>query len=571
MVLVILAVGAAVRALYLAQVADCPLVERLLLDSATYDAWARQLIGGDWIGEGVFQSNPLYPYLLAGLYTVAGPRPETARWVQELGTLLACLALCRVAWLRLGRRAALATLTLAVLYGPLILIGGEILAESVVVLLLACALWLVVEAAGARGAGWALSLCAGLALGLACLGRPNLLPLAPLLVLFAATDGRPAWRRGLLRGAGVALGVTLAIAPVAGRNLVVAGEPVLITAHGGMNLWLGNNPDATGWFGVPRGSGLDQTQLGLLDSARRIAEEEQGRALTAREVSRWWSHRAMGYAVDQPGDWLKLTARKTGYVLNAYEKPLVASLALNRQHSSVLRVATVGYGVVLPLAVIGVIFTWHRRREHWILLATVAVALGTVVAFFVSMRYRLPVIVGLLPYAGAGLAGVVQRLQRDPPRAWIGWLVPLVLVGAVAHAPLPEQRVRDRAHTQYLLGNVAGEEAEWEAALEHYLAAVELRADEPGYWNNLGVAHGKLGHVDRELEAYRSAIEVDPNSAEAHFNLGVTLLVLGRADEALGPLVQASRLLPDEPMVAEQLAAARAAAAPPLEESGPDP
>ncbi len=577
-VLAILAAGAVLRVVYLVQSADAPLVHNLLIDAANYDAWARRIVAGDWLGDGVFEANPLYPYLLAAIYAVAGAEPATARWVQSALTLAGCAALSRAAWLQLGRGAALATLALAVAYGPLIVLGGEILAEAAVVTLAAVALWLSLEAAHrAEVAGrvdavaLAAWLGAGAALGLACLGRPNLLPLVPLFVLHAALAGRPPWRRAVPSAAAVGLGAILAVAPVTVRNLAVSGEPVLITAHGGVNLWIGNNPDATGWWGVPAGSGLASTQQGLLTSARGIAEAEQGRPLAAREVSRWWSARAVEFVVTEPGAWLGLTARKVAYVLNAYEKPLVASMDHARQQAPVLRLATVGYGVVLPLAVAGVVLTWRDRRRTWLLLATVAVAAGTVVAFFVTMRYRVPVVVGLLPLAGAGLSGAWQRARRDPPRRWWIWAVPLVLAAAVAHVPLPAQRDRDRAHTEYLLGNLAGGEGRWSEAEAHFRSAVARRDDRADYWNNLGVALGQLGRSEEQLSAFRTAIEVDPACAEAHYNLGAALLEQGRADQALGPLEQAARLLPDDPRVASSLARARAAGAPVLPDPAPDP
>ena len=41
-------------------------------DARGYDAWARRLAAGDWIGTDVFYQAPLYPYFLGVVYALAG-------------------------------------------------------------------------------------------------------------------------------------------------------------------------------------------------------------------------------------------------------------------------------------------------------------------------------------------------------------------------------------------------------------------------------------------------------------------------------------------------------------------
>ena len=52
LVLFVLALG--VRALHTAQLRSAPFFELKLGDARSYDAWARQIAAGDWLGSGVF-------------------------------------------------------------------------------------------------------------------------------------------------------------------------------------------------------------------------------------------------------------------------------------------------------------------------------------------------------------------------------------------------------------------------------------------------------------------------------------------------------------------------------------
>ena len=72
-------------------------------------------------------------------------------------------------------------------------------------------------------------------------------PIAAAWAFWAHGKNRPRPKR-LLALAWVVLGAALCIAPVTARNWFVTGEPVLITAHGGINFYIGNNPRASGTF-----------------------------------------------------------------------------------------------------------------------------------------------------------------------------------------------------------------------------------------------------------------------------------------------------------------------------------
>ena len=91
----LLAVGLALRLAHLAAVAELPFVAALVGDSAEYDRWARAIAGGQLLPPGAFFQPPLYPYLVAALYALAGPAPLAVYAAQMAAGLFACYALAR--------------------------------------------------------------------------------------------------------------------------------------------------------------------------------------------------------------------------------------------------------------------------------------------------------------------------------------------------------------------------------------------------------------------------------------------------------------------------------------------
>ena len=71
-VLFIFLLALGLRLVYLYQARANPFHDGLITDSLFYDAWARQIAAGDWVGQGVFTNTPFYPYFLAVVYRFFG-------------------------------------------------------------------------------------------------------------------------------------------------------------------------------------------------------------------------------------------------------------------------------------------------------------------------------------------------------------------------------------------------------------------------------------------------------------------------------------------------------------------
>src|SRR5436189_5511181 len=83
----------AVRLVYLWQSGASALASVLMGDSRQYDLWAQQIAGGQWLGSEIFYQTPLYPYLLAVVFKLAGHSLDIVRVLQAVFGAAACALL----------------------------------------------------------------------------------------------------------------------------------------------------------------------------------------------------------------------------------------------------------------------------------------------------------------------------------------------------------------------------------------------------------------------------------------------------------------------------------------------
>jgi len=293
------------RLVVLIRLAGSPLFLPNGSDMQFYDNWARQILHGYWTDHQAFYGLPLYPFLLAALYRIFGYGPFIPGLLQA-GFDAGTAALIYKITVRLLTRDAKRSGKLVNDTGILAATGWcfFVPAQAYSAILMPTAgatfvFWLLVwQLVRAEGPVSSIrSFAYGLLLGFAAMGVASILFLLPLFIaaiLFRKAS--MAKRAGAM--ATLFAGVLIGTGPCWIHNCFVARDPVFLSAHGGINFWLGNNPEATGY---PRFPGLHAGQGQMLRDSIDQAETAAGRSLKRSEVSRYWSAKARDYIVANPG------------------------------------------------------------------------------------------------------------------------------------------------------------------------------------------------------------------------------------------------------------------------------
>ncbi len=561
------AAALAVRAAHVLTLPGNPLFARPLMDAAVHDAWARGLLAGSWPGAEPFFRAPGYPFLLGLLYGVLrwfglAPGEPGARlatvlvqaFVSALGAGL--VALCaerawnrRAGWLAGGVFAALWTS---------IYFAGELLFETLVTTLALWLLWRLLRDDGdGRATPGAVSLLGtGLVAGLGAVTRPPLLALLPVIVLYLRRGRGLRWRSA--GWAALAAGLLLPILPVTLHNVVRGHDAVLIASQGGVNFWIGNNPQSDGRTAIVPGT--RPTWQGGYEDAIALAEREAGHRLRPSQVDAHYLRKGLAFIAREPGRAALLTARKLRLLLAAGERGNNNNPYFWRRWSPVLRWPVwLGWAPVLALAAIGL---WRRdlaRPRRALLLGFAGAYAVSVLLFFVNGRFRLPLLALLAAPAGAGLERILAALRA---RRWPDGLAgPLLAAGLLAFSAsdlltFREGRVDADVFSRFTLGNALAEGGDLDGARRAYedALAVQRRFQLTQFDLIAEPLYASLGRIQLSQQRTSEALALctewvrsRPGTVAGRVMLGDLLLQAGRTAEAAAQFEVALRTAPDDP------------------------
>ncbi len=539
----VVALGATLRIAHVLALRRTIWFDHLVVDPQFYDDWAQRIAAGDWLGgDRAFYMDPLYSYVLAILYRVAGHDLLLARLLNVAFSAGACVVVALIGRRVGGRSSPAATGSIAddgalvgglaalglALYEPDIFYVGEVDKTSLSMLLGAAAFALVL------GRSLRARFAAGAAIAAAALTRANFLVFVPLAAVAALLDrddraarvGRVP--RSVAAAALVVAGAGLVLAPVAWRNHHVAGVWVVTTSQGGQNFYTGNNPtNPYGAYGavpfVRANPYFEEIDF------RAEAEARAGRSLSPNEVSWFWFREAFRHMREHPSFAARAFARKLLLFWNDFEISDNQDQYLLERYSPVLRLPLLGFGTIAPFALLGALAFAPTRRSVRLLGACVVVYWLSLVAFFLFSRYRIPVATALLPLAALGALELVARLRA---RRGVAPAAVAIVAGAVVcfvhvglfwrdHPVTIEMRLRHLADMQATVGLVpeaivtlkeavapcppgcpwaladlfelylrTGRAAEGEAWFREFVATHPQQLDAPEYLERLHAARG---------------------------------------------------------------------------------
>ncbi len=431
-------IALALRLLHLRAVADIVLT---IPAEIGLDRWLQMHIGeavarGDWLGgwSAGYDTGPLYGYGLALPYRACGERwicPVTLQAI--LGALGPALAF-GIGQALYCRAVGILAAILTCLYTPAIFYELLLVKFALLPIAVATLLFCIARARASGAARWIVP--SGLLLGVLAALRANGLLVLPVAILWMIGPVRGAWPRLrvlLLACAGVAL----VLAPITLRD-AVASRRGLGTSLWGIHFYIGTNPDADGTYAPV--DGIRDDVVGHVVDARRIAERLEGRLLTPHEVSLHWYRKGLEFIRQQPTAYARLQVAKLRRVFEADEQGSFGDDFHDHQVvSRVLRLPLLSFGVIGPLGILGLLLTLLRGRPALLPLFTLTYVVS-LLPFFVTARYRLPLVPPLLVLTAEALCWMEQALRER--RGWaLAGAAGLVALVALAVEPNPRELV----------------------------------------------------------------------------------------------------------------------------------
>lgn len=543
------------RGVYLHQIAPTPLARFLAADTGNFDEFARRILSGDLLQPESIYFNPLYPFLLALVYRVFGPQPMGMMIVQAALDSAVCIILYGLAVRALASRTTgLIAAFLYAVHGLAIFYTGMILGTTAAAFLFILTAFLLLPGEKGRWKNPA----AGVACGLCCLLRPNVLFALPAIIFWIVSGAgiRPR-KRSILRLLPFGIGFILVLLPFSLRHYRITGEVSLPFGNGGLNFYVGNHPGAEGTYTYL--DGISHSPAEQIKSSIRLAGNQAGRELGLREASGYWMEKTREFIQKQPGEFLLGLGRKFVLFWNRCEIGQNVDYRFSHRFAPLLYLPLLSFGLIAPFALLGLYYLGKYRPTGAALPALLLVSYQvSVVLFFVSDRYRLVAVPLIALFAAFGLRSLLSELLRAIRSGKrIPLLPPAILAGAFLFVHLPRAPVdkdRYQAWSRTMLGNVYLEDGNPAAAIGEYRRALEISPGEPAALCQLGHAWWKWGDLRAAEEAFRLVLRSAGDDVAGHNNLGAVLAEQGREKEAAHEFEAALRLAPRDPETHSNLA-----------------
>src|SRR5579862_1265953 len=553
-------------------------------DMKFYNDWALRLMKGTF-DYHAFYGLPGYAYFLAGIYSVAGYNPFAVGLLQCVSEALVGVLIFQLANTVFdaprapGKIIGAIAATGWVFFLPAQTFSIVLMPTTWLVLAYwALVFWLVKT----RGAScWNPWFWMGLATGVVAMMVATILFLLFLIIaaIFLKVErGAPFAKRLTKIAPAVCVlmaGVFLGVSPCWVHNYFVAGEPVLLSAHSGVNFYIGNNPIANGYPKIP--PGLRAGQEGMLKDSITMAEKAEGHSLTRAAVSKFWSTRANQYIHSHFSEWLELMGVKFKNFWNAYQYEDLSIINLFRIDG--ILTPGIGFGLVAALGVPGTIIANVKfARSRWVS-AAILLHMSALLPVFITERYRLAAVPGLLLMAAFGLwqlwaslvAGdwgqpaaycsltalstlFVSWPQREPGLWSLDYYntgIKATAAGNLDRAQTNLERayqyVPANSEINFALGNLWVKKGDLSKAKAFYRRALEINPRHSGAYNNLGMLAMNERHWDIATRFLSLSVQIEPDDAKTRYLLAQSLFQEKETARADREIREAIKLEPERP------------------------
>jgi 4-amino-4-deoxy-L-arabinose transferase-like glycosyltransferase len=487
-----------VRISYLWESSDNPTFLAPIVDMDRHHLAATAAVSSDTI-DPIFQAGRpyFYPLFLSAVYYIFEASITHAKAIQAVLGSITCLLTLSLGARVFGRSVGILAGIITAFYGPMIFWEAELVASGWGAFWSVVLLSLLIRKP--QEYDWKVLCLVGVIGALALITRPAFLPFllaaSAWLVLVQARFHRSAIP--VVRGAALLLaGFSLVAAPVLVLSKQATGNARLLAPPGGLNAYIGNNENTCETLNIRPGPDFDQLLNWPLTQGYK----------TPPEQSRFFYSKVRVFISENPFLFVKGLVRKAGQYLASTEAPRTLDIYVFRQWSALMellvwKIATFGFpwGVLLPLAIAGLILRWKQTPTPIVLLVALYPIL--LIAIFMAGRYRIPVVPAMAILAAAGCFTIVETFrQKRWMRATAGCCL-AVFIG--------------------LATSVHDFSCPGEQNLE-----VEM-------YNILGIHYMQLNDLRTSDEFLQRALRLEPDSGAANRLYGLLLIRQGQFDRAI--------------------------------------
>ncbi len=569
-----------IRLVFLEQIKGCPFFIPHSLDPLFYHNWAIKISSGDWLGNSVFKGLPLYAYFLALIYKIFGINVYIAKFIQIIMGSVSCVMLYFLGKNIFNRKIAILSSLLAVFYKPFIFYDCELIGTCLEIFLYLIVL--LVSLKFIKTFSLPSGFIFGILTGISSLCRPSILLYPFIVFLGFLFKFRKNLKKEFLIGfilCFIGCGIILGISGL--RNYLVGKDFVILTAHSGINFYIGNNKDASGKMHSIKGIGRQGEQM--IENSHRLAEKESGKKLKQSESSKFWKNKAYNYIFHNPFKYILLQFKKTYLFWQGGEIPDFVNIEFYERFSSLIRIPMISFFLIVPWAIFGILFSLKENSGKSVLRYFIFCQFISVILYFVNSRYRLPVVPALILFSSHGIFIVLNSLRNWKRLVTYLFIVSIIYVAVSWNMEKPQLsddynklaswylsekkdvkkglELLQRAylldpHNEYVIYNLARlyfDTNKFDLSLEFFQKCLSLDKNDFESLNFIGIIYSKIGNQNNALIFFQKALNINSQYYLALNNMAACYKFLNKLDKAAQCYKISLRINPNQPGVKKEL------------------
>jgi tetratricopeptide (TPR) repeat protein len=311
----------------------------------------------------------------------------------------------------------------------------------------------------------------------------------------------------------------------------------LIASQGGVNFYIGNNPESDGRTAIVPGT--RDTWWGGYEDQTNIAKRGLGNLnATPSEISGYWYKQGLDFIVNNPSGFLRLTLRKLYLFWNAHEIGNNRGIRFVTRYSLIFTYFTFKFWLICPLAFAGIFLSLRRKLKVSLLLIFIFSYMTSIVMFFVCSRYRMPVVPFLIIFASYTLHEWLKTIVDDHSLRGLvrnptlrNSVIIFAITGLMTQ-PIAVSKL-EAAQGYFNEGEAYRMKRDFNNAIKCYEKAKSVNPNYLSlYVNMANVYMDSLHDYKKAAKIFKEALEMAPGNPQVLYNMGVLYLKLEQKDKA---------------------------------------
>ena len=326
------------------------------------------------------------------------------------------------------------------------------------------------------------------------------------------------------------------------RNSVVENRFTPFSIPAGILFYLGNNPSSTGELtGSPK---IPSSPITQMKASIHYAEKELGKKLTPHQASHYWFLKGLRFIKNNPFDFFRLSARKFAKFWRKEEISTSLDYSLSRTFAPIFSFPFLSFGVMAPFALMGIFLSMKNREKIMLVGLFILIYQISILLFFISDRYRLPLVPFLIMFSSYAFFEFIQMAGGKKYKEIFFSSLVLIMLFLGINLNFKSFQLPPSAQHHINLGVVYYEQGRVDEAIAEYRKALKINPNFDGAHNNLGSAYFKKGLTSEAIREYEKAVRINPYYVDGRYNLGVAYSQLGRVDQAIIEYKKALKINP---------------------------